>query len=130
LAFHNLFVLLLKDEGTSGDLAGDGTGCSVRVDNHYHSDPRKFGKRRIHFFSLIDLAKGMYFGCGTSKQSEWDAFSKGVAMLKCIGFAVKSVMLDKYFSIRTVIKLFGRNVSLFLIPKKNCPCWGLGRYLD
>ena len=26
LALHNLFVLLLKDEGTSGDLAGDGTG--------------------------------------------------------------------------------------------------------
>ena len=29
LALHNLFVLLLKDEGISGDLAGDGTGYSV-----------------------------------------------------------------------------------------------------
>ena len=29
LALHNLFVLLLKEEGTSGDYAGDGTGYSV-----------------------------------------------------------------------------------------------------
>src|SRR5665647_82833 len=119
LALHNLFVLLLKDEGTSGDLAGDGTGYSVRVDSHYRSDPKKFGRKYVHFFSLIDLASGMYVGCGTSKQSEWDAFSKAVAMLRQIGAVVKSVRLDKYFSTRTVIKLFGRTVSMFLIPKKN-----------
>ena len=35
LALHNLFVLLLKEEGNSGDLAGDGTGYSVSVENHY-----------------------------------------------------------------------------------------------
>jgi len=34
LALHNLFVLLLKEEGNSGDLAGDGTGYSVSVENH------------------------------------------------------------------------------------------------
>jgi hypothetical protein len=31
LALHNLFILLLKDEGNSGDLAGDGTGYSVSL---------------------------------------------------------------------------------------------------
>jgi transposase len=119
LALHNVFVLLLKEEGTSGDLAGDGTGYSVRVDSHYRSDPKKFGKKYVHFFSMIDLATGMYVGCGTSRLSEWDAFSKAVAMLRRIGTAVRSVRLDKYFSTRSVIKLFGRTVSMFLIPRKN-----------
>jgi transposase len=68
LALHNVFVLLLKEEGTSGDLAGDGTDYSVRVDSHYRSDPKKFGKKYAHFFSLIDLATGMYVGCGTSRR--------------------------------------------------------------
>ena len=119
LALHNVFVLLLKEEGTSGDLAGDGTGYSVSVESHYRSDPKKYGKKFVHFFSLIDLATGMYVGCGTSRLSEWDAFSKAVAMLRRVGTAVKSVRLDKYYSTRTVIKMFGKSVSLFLIPKKN-----------
>ena len=119
LALHNLFVLLLKDEGTSGDLAGDGAGYSVRVDSHYRSDPKKFGEKFVHFFSLIDLSTGMYVACGTSRHSEWDAFSKAVTMLKRFGVAVKSVRLGKYFSTRKVIKLFGKTVSMFLILKKN-----------
>ena len=98
LALHNLFVLLLKDEGTSGDLAGDGTGYSVSVENHYRSDPKKYGEKYVHFFSLIDLATGMYVGCGVSLHSEWDAFSKAVAMLSCIGATIKSLRLDKYLA--------------------------------
>ena len=61
----------------------------------------------------------MYVGCGMSRLSEWDAFSKAVAMLKRIGAAIKSIRLDKYFSTRKVIRMFDRSVSLFLIPKKN-----------
>jgi transposase len=61
----------------------------------------------------------MYVGCGTSMHFEWDAFFKAVVMLRRIGAAVKSVRLDKYFSSRKVIRMFDRNVSLFLIPKKN-----------
>jgi transposase len=119
LALHNLFVLLLKEEGSSGDYAGDGTGYSVSVENHYRTNPNKYGKKFIHFFSLIDLATGMYVGCGVSRLSEWDAFSKAVAMLRRIGAAIKSVRLDKFFSMRRVIRMFDRSVSLFLIPKKN-----------
>lgn len=119
LALHNVFVLLLKEEGTTGDLAGDGTGYSVRVESHYRTDPKKNGKKYLHFFSLIDLDTGMYVGCGTSRQLEMDAFSKAVEMLWRIGAIIKSVRLDKYFSFRTVIKLFGKTVSMYLIPKKN-----------
>jgi len=119
LALHNLFVLLLKNEGVSGDLAGDGTGYSVSVENHYRTNPNKFGKKFVHFFSLIDLATGMYVGCGISRLSEWDAFSKAVAMLRRIGASIRSLRLDKYFSTKKVIRMFDRSVSLFLIPKKN-----------
>jgi len=104
LALHNLFVLLLKDEGVSGDLAGDGTGYSVSVENHYRTHPNKYGKKFVHFFSLIDLATGMYVGCGISRLSEWDAFSKAVAMLRRIGATIRSLRLDRYFSMRKVIK--------------------------
>jgi transposase len=100
-------------------LAGDGTGYSVSVESHYRNDQKKYGKKFVRFFSLIDLACGMYVGCGVSWLSEWGAFSKAVVMLRRIGAKVKSVRLDKYFSTRTVIKLFGKTVSLFLIPKKN-----------
>lgn len=119
LALNNLFVLLLKDEAVSGDLAGDGTGYSVSVENHYRTHPNKYGKKFVHFFSLIDLATGMYVGCGISRLSEWDAFIKAVAMLRRIGATVRSIRLDKYFSMRKVIRMFDRSVSLFLIPKKN-----------
>ena len=119
LTLHNLFVLLLKEEGASGDYAGDGTGYSVSVENHYRSDPKKYGKKFVHFFSLIDLATGMYVGCGVSRLSEWDAFSKAVAMLRRIGVTIRSLRLDKYFSTRKVIRMFDRSVSLFLIPKRN-----------
>ena len=119
LALHNLFVLLLKEEGASGDLAGDGTGYSVSVENHYRTNPNKYGKKFVHFFSLIDLATGMYVGCGISRLSEWDAFCKAVAMLRRIGATIRSIRLDKYFSMRKVIRMFDRSVSLFLIPKKN-----------
>ena len=127
LALHNLFVLLLKEEGASGDYAGDGTGYSVSVENHYRTHPNKYGKKFVHFFSLIDLATGMYVGCGVSRFSEWDAFEKAVAMLRCIGASIRSLRLDKYFSMRKVIRMFDRTVSLFLIPKKNIArigAWG------
>jgi transposase len=61
----------------------------------------------------------MYVGCGVSRMSEWDAFSKAVAMIRQVGVVVKSMRLDKYFSTRKVIRMFDRSVSLFLIPKKN-----------
>jgi transposase len=40
-------------------------------------------------------------------------------MLRRVGATIKSIRLDKYFSMRKVIRMFDRSVSLFLIPKKN-----------
>jgi transposase len=119
LALHNLFVLLLKDEGTTGHLSGDGTGYSVKVDSHYAADPKKNSKKYVHFFSMIDLGTGMYVGCGTSRDSEWDAFLKAMQMLSQTDTAIVSVRLDKYYSSRKVIDMFDRKVTLYLIPKKN-----------
>jgi len=34
-ALHNLFVLLIDEEGTSGRFAGDGSGYSLSVEEHY-----------------------------------------------------------------------------------------------
>jgi transposase len=119
LALHNVFVLLLKEEGTTGDLSGDGTGYSVKVESHYRSDPKKNSKKYVHFFSMIDLGTGMYVGCGTSRFSEMDAFRKAFEMLKRVGVRIASVRLDKYYSLKTVIERFGKSVSLYLIPRKN-----------
>ena len=68
LALHNLFMLLVKDEGATGSLSGDGTGYSVRVEDLYRLEPRKKGRRYLYFFSLIDLGTGMYVGCGHSRR--------------------------------------------------------------
>jgi transposase len=54
-----------------------------------------------------------------SRVSEIETFTRAVAILRRIGTSVKSVRLDKYISSHKVIELFGRSVSLFLIPKKN-----------
>jgi transposase len=93
------------------------TLLSLKINSR--TNPNKFGKKYVHFFSLIDLATGMYVGYGISRLSEWDAFSKAVAMLRRIGATIKSLRLDKYFSTRKVIRMFYRSVSLFLIPKNN-----------
>jgi transposase len=70
LALHNIFVLLLKEEGTSGDLAGDGTGYSVSVESHYRSDPKKY----VHFFALIDLGTGCVLAAERRGTRRWMLF--------------------------------------------------------
>ncbi|NLB77051.1 MAG: hypothetical protein GX799_11415 [Crenarchaeota archaeon] len=71
LALHNLFIFLLKEEGDSGELSGDGTGYSVWVDSHYRSDPRKYGKKYVHFFSLIDHLLGCMLAVGFYTNQKW-----------------------------------------------------------
>jgi transposase len=77
LALHNLFVLLLKEEGTSGDLAGDGTGYSVSVENHTELTLVSLGKSLfISSLWLILLGNVCWLasrGClsGTLSQKQW-----------------------------------------------------------
>ena len=118
-ALHNLFVLLIKEEGTSGKFAGDGTGYSLSVEEHYRTEPQKEGKKYLYTLRIIDIETNLYVGIGFSKISEMDAYHKAIKLMSKIGIRIDSIALDKYYSSRKVIELFDRNVSIFVIPKKN-----------
>jgi len=114
---YNLFILLLKD--VSGDFSGDGTGYSLSITKHYSSNPEKKGRDYKYVFRLMDLNTGMYIAVGYSSESEMDAFNKAMDMLKTIGIRINSVALDKYYSSRKVLQLFGNETAVYVIPKKN-----------
>jgi len=122
---HNLFILLLRDEGVSGDFSGDGTGYSLSVTRHYRTDVSKKGQGYLYVFRVIDIDTGLYVAVGYSNISEMEAFHKAMTMLKELGIPVDSMALDKYYSSQTVIKLFGEETALYLIPKKNIARVGL-----
>lgn len=119
IVLHNVFFRLLHLEGISGKFAGDGTGYSLTVTMHYRTNPKKRTKDYKYVFRLIDLETGMYVGFGYSKKSEMDAFSQAMKMVKDSGITIDSITLDKYYSSRKVLKLFGKKTTAFLIPKKN-----------
>jgi transposase len=119
LVLHNLFLLLLEEEGVSGEFSGDGTGYSLTIEKHYRSSPKKKGKDYRYVFRLIDLETGFYVGFGYSSKSEMEAFNKAVGMVERLGIAVDSISLDKYYSSRKVLRLFGKEVAVYVIPKKN-----------
>ena len=122
---HNLFILLLRDEGVSGDFSGDGTGYSLSVTKHYRTDVSKKGHGYLYVFRVIDIDTGFYVAVGYSNISEMEAFHKAMTMLRELGISVDSLSLDKYYSSRAVIKLFGEETALYLIPKKNIARVGL-----
>jgi transposase len=122
---HNLFILLLRDGGVSGDFSGDGTGYSLSVTRHYRTDVSKKGHGYLYVFRVIDIDTGFYVAVGYSNFSEMEAFHKAMTMLRELGISVDSLSLDKYYSSRTVIKLFGEETALYLIPKKNIARVGL-----
>ncbi|AAB89033.1 ISNCY-like element ISA1214-6 family transposase [Archaeoglobus fulgidus] len=119
MALHNLFILLLKDEGVSGEFSGDGTGYSLAITKHYRSNPKKKGKDFRYVFRIIDLETGMYVGFGYSAKSEKDAFEKAMKMLKSMGVKVNSISLDKYYSTRKTLRMFDAETSVYVIPKRN-----------
>ena len=122
---HNLFILLLRDEGVSGDFSGDGTGYSLSVTKHYRTDVSKKGRGYLYVFRVIDIDTGFYVAVGYSNSSEMEAFHRAMTMLVELGIPVDSMALDKYYSSRTVIRLFGEETALYLIPKKNIARVGL-----
>ncbi len=119
MVLHNLFILLLREEGVSGEFAGDGTGYSLTVTKHYRSDPKKKGKDFRYVFRIIDIETGMYVGFGYSSRSEKDAFKKAMKMVKEMGVKINSISLDKYYSTRKTLELFGKETAVYVIPKKN-----------
>ena len=122
---HNLFILLLREEGVSGDFSGDGTGYSLSVTQHYRTNPGKKGKRYLYVFRIIDIDTGLYVAFGYSNRSEMDAFNKAMRMLTTLGVRIDTMSLDKYFSSRKILRLFGSETSLYLIPKSNIATVGL-----
>jgi len=54
-----------------------------------------------------------------SAKSEKDAFEKAMEMLKSMGVRVNSIYLDKYYSSRKVLRMFGKETAVYVIPKQN-----------
>lgn len=125
LVLHNVFFSLICFEGISGKFAGDGTGYSLTITKHYRTNPKKKAKDYRYAFRLIDLETGMYVGVGYSTKSEMDAFHKAMKMVSDFGIHIDSIALDKYYSSRKVLKLFGKRTSVYVIPKKNITKIGL-----
>jgi len=125
---YNLFVLLLKEEGTSGKYAGDGTGYTLSITKHYASNTKKKGKDFRYTFRVIDLETNLCVAFGYSNHSEKEAFEKAMKMLDECDIEIESMRLDKYYSSRKVIRYFGREISLYLLPKKNISKVGVEWY--
>lgn len=119
LVLHNLFLLLLEEEGVSGSFAGDGTGYSLTVEKHYRKNPGKKGKDYRYVFRMIDLETGMYVGYGYSNKSEMEAFHQAMEVVEKFGIRVDSLSLDKYYSSRKVLERFGKETAVYVIPRKN-----------
>ncbi|MBU7011506.1 MAG: ISNCY family transposase [Theionarchaea archaeon] len=125
MVLHNVFMLMLNKEGVSGKFAGDGTGYSLLITKHYRTDPKKKAKDYRYVFRLVDLETGLYVGVGYSTKSEMDAFRKAMNMVKDFGIPIDQICLDKYYSSRKVLKLFGERTSVYVLPKKNISKIGL-----
>jgi len=126
LVLHNLFVLLLQEEGVSGHTAGDGTGYSLTVERHYRSDPEKSGKDYRYAFRLLDLETNMYLAYGYSAKSEKGAFDQANRFLQEEDIPIESVRLDRYYSSRSVLRAFESDAEKYLLPKKNMRKSGIG----
>jgi len=119
MAMHNLFILLLRDEPISGNLSGDGTGYSVVITKHYASSVKKASKDYKYAFRIIDLDTGLYVAYGYSEKSEMKAFKSAMRILVELGIQVNSISLDRYYSLKSILKMFDRRTSVYVIPKKN-----------
>ncbi|KXB03127.1 transposase [candidate division MSBL1 archaeon SCGC-AAA261F19] len=124
LVLHNLFLLLLDEEGVSGDCSGDGTGYSLQTGKHYRNDCKKQGDKYRYVFRLVDLKTGMYIGYGYSNKSEKRAFRKALALLEREGIPLHKVRLDKYYSSRKNIRELGEGVEAVVLPKENLSNFG------
>jgi transposase len=126
VALRNLLTLLLEEEGSSGDFTGDGSGYSLSVSRHYRSDPRRSGGGYRHVFHLVDVRTGLIVGFGYSCVSEMEAFRRAMGMVAGLGVPVDSVSLDRYYSSRSVLSMFGLETAVYVIPKRNISRVGFG----
>jgi transposase len=116
---RNLLLLLVMEEGVSGDYTGDGSGYSLSVSRHYRSAPSKSGAKYRYVFHLVDIRSGLIVGFGYSRVSEMEAFRRAMVMAAGLGVPVDSLSLDRYYSSRKVLEMFGAETAMYVIPKKN-----------
>mgnify|MGYP001029523367 CR=1 FL=1 len=151
LALMNLHILIMKKKGINNpDCTGDGTGYSLTISKHYASvaqklkdkSNKKSGKKtkkksdkkmRFTFiFRLMDLESHLYIGFGSSLRSEKEAYFKAMSMANIVG--IDSIRLDRYYSAQKNVKFiedeFGREVKIYLIPKKNATLKGPKKWKD
>ena len=57
-------------------------------------------------------------------KSEKDAFEKALVIMRECGVKVKSVRLDQYYAGQSTADLFGKDTSLYVIPKRNATIKG------
>ena len=154
IALYNLHILLLKKKGIENiDCAGDGTGYTLLIKEHYasyaqklkdkakeNSSEKKNSKKNqkekkkikcIYSFAIIDIKSRMYIAYGTSLKSEQKAFFESIKMLQTIDIEIKSMRLDRYFSSEYYVNLFLEQVGdikFFIVPKINIKNIGLGEW--
>lgn len=155
MALYNLHTLILKKKGIKdADCAGDGTGYTLLIKEHYASYAQKLKdkakentsekkkakkkskreKKKIkctYSFAIIDIKSRMYIAYGTSLKSEQEAFFEAVKMLKDIDIEIKSIRLDRYFSAEYYVNLLLDQIGdmkFFIVPKSNIANIGLGEW--
>ncbi len=70
-------------------------------------------------FRLMDLGTRMYIAFGSSLKSEKEAFNRAMGMLRRTDITLKSIRLDKYYSVSKYVSKFGKGTKVYIIPKKN-----------
>jgi len=130
IALFNLHVLILRKRGVSvSDAAGDGTGYSLSVAQHYGTEaakrkdkakknPESGGKKFVFSFKLLDLETWLYVAYGIGFRSEKQAFDNAMQMLKKVDVSLKSIRLDRYYSCQRYVESFGMT-KVYVIPTKN-----------
>jgi len=145
MALFNLHILILKKKGINDiDCAGDGTGYTLLIKEHYASYAQKLKdkakennpkeKKRIkcvYSFAIIDIKSRLYIAYGASLKSEQEAFFEAVKMLKAIDVQIRTMRLDRYFSAEFYVNLLLEqvgNIKFFIVPKINVANIGLGEW--
>jgi transposase len=148
MIIHNMFIILVERRGIKqADLTGDGTGYSLTITRHYRTAREKAvkaaepnnakakstlkpkteqEKRKLftYAFALMDLESHMYVGYGASLKSEKAAFKAALWIMRECNVKAKSVRLDQYYAGQSTAALFGRDTSLYVIPKNNATIKG------
>lgn len=145
MALYNLHISILKKKGIKDiDCAGDGTGYTLLVKEHYASYAQKLKDKAkennpkekkkikcVYSFAIIDIKSRMYVAYGASLKSEQEAFFEAVKMLKTIDVQIKTMRLDRYFSAEFYVNLLLDqigDIKFFIVPKKNIVNIGLGEW--